>query len=127
VTEAIQLHGLVLEIGGGSAGLRDQSLLESALAKARSYFVYDKQQDLFMLAAVYGEGIARNHAFVDGNKRTAFQVMVYFLEKNGWILLAEENDEFVDMMVDLGQGIANYKPVAAMLKRYSEQSLDFQR
>jgi death on curing protein len=73
---------------GGSEGLRDESLLESALARARNLYNYEGVTDLARLAGAYAFGIARNHPFVDGNKRAAFMSIGLFLERNGHHLRA---------------------------------------
>ena len=67
----------IIEIGGGSHGLRDIALLESALARPQNQFAYG-EVDIFVLAASYAEGISKNHAFVDGNKRAAFGAAIIF-------------------------------------------------
>ncbi len=76
------VHGEQLEKFGGPAGLRDSGLLESALDRHRNKWSYE-QGDLATLAAAYAFGIARNHPFIDGNKRTAFAAMMVFLRING--------------------------------------------
>lgn len=76
---------------GGSAGLRDRGLLESALARPRNLAAYGVPT-AFDLAAAYAFGIAKNHSFVDGNKRVAFVASVTFLELNGWQFVATEED-----------------------------------
>ena len=73
------IHEAVIEIGDGAHGLRDAALLDSALARLQNQHAYG-EIDTFQLAACYAEGILRNHAFVDGNKRTAFYVAADFLE-----------------------------------------------
>lgn len=78
----IAIHDEQLRLFGGPDGLRDPGGLESALGRAQNRFHYD-QGDLAALAAAYAFGIARNHAFVDGNKRTAFLAMITFLGLNG--------------------------------------------
>jgi len=108
----------VIEIGGGSHGLRDASLLESALARPQNQHAYG-ETDTFQLAASYAEGISRNHAFVDGNKRTAFYVASDFLEQNGYELQVTKGHEHADMMVLLGQGKISRKEAAAHLREYS--------
>jgi len=72
----------LIEHGGGS-GLRDAALLESALARPQQIAAYDNP-DAFTLAAAYAFGIARNHPFIDGNKRTAWVVARVFLLLHGW-------------------------------------------
>lgn len=77
---------------GGGEGLRDASLLESALARPRNRAAYDKDATLFDLAAEYCSGIVANHPFVDGNKRTGLLAAVVFLSFNGYRLNADEAD-----------------------------------
>ena len=73
--------------------MRDQGLLDCALARPRNQFIYDPNADFAKLAAAYGFGSAKNHAFVDGNKRIAFIATVLFLRLNGWRLATERSDE----------------------------------
>lgn len=80
----------VAEHGGGS-GLRDQGLLESALARPRNLALYG-EPDIASLAASYGVALAKNHAFVDGNKRAAFLAVGLFLAINGHRLVATQAD-----------------------------------
>ena len=78
----LAMHAECLAAFGGSDGVRDMGLLESALGRPQNLFAHAKA-DLCRLAAAYGHGIAKNHPFVDGNKRTAFLATVVFLERNG--------------------------------------------
>ena len=114
------IHEGVIEIGGGSHGLRDAALLESALARPKNLHAYG-ETDIFQLAASYAEGIARNHAFIDGNKRTAFFVASDFLEQNGYELQSAVNKEHADMMVELGQGNISREDAAEHLRSYSKR------
>jgi death-on-curing protein len=77
----LDFHAEQLALFGGADGLRDRGLLESALARPVNKFAYG-ETDLAVLAAAYGFGIARNHPFVDGNKRTALASMIVFLGLN---------------------------------------------
>jgi len=86
------MHSAQLTEHGGSDGIRDETLLDSALAKPRNVFGYADQPDIFRLAASYAFGIARNHAFVDGNKRTALVVSLAFLDRNGWDIVASKEN-----------------------------------
>ena len=97
------LHARQLAEHGGQPGLRDEGLLESALARAINTFAYDPDADLASLAAEYGYGLARNHTFVDGNKRIAFVAVNVFLILNGFEVEAEEV-EVVDVIVRLAAG-----------------------
>jgi death on curing protein len=81
-----------LQMFGGPEGLRDDNLLESALARPMNQFHYDNEVDMAHLAAAYAFGIARNHPFVDGNKRAAFLAIGLFLGKNGYTLEADQAD-----------------------------------
>jgi death-on-curing protein len=91
----LSIHEEQLRQFGGPPGLRDQVLLESALG--RNKYAYGSE-DLAALAAAYGFGLARNHAFVDGNKRIAFLAMVTFLGLNDIDLVAPEADAVVIML-----------------------------
>ena len=85
------LHGESLAEHGGGSGLRDEGLLDPALARPEHLAAYG-QPDAADLAACYGFGIARNHPFVDGNKRAAFLSIGLFLYLNGWRLSAKQAD-----------------------------------
>jgi len=87
---------------GGGVGIRDQGLLESALARPRNLFAYG-EASLARLAAAYAFGIARNHPFVDGNKRTALVAAEGFLGLNGFDLTATDV-ESVSMFLSLAAG-----------------------
>ena len=78
---ALDIHAEQLALFGGPEGVRDRSLLESALARAQNKFAYG-EMSLAALAAAYAFGVARNHPFVDGNKRAAFACMIVFLGLN---------------------------------------------
>lgn len=82
---------------GGAGGIRDAGLFESALARARHLAAYG-EADAAALAAAYGYGLARNHPFVDGNKRTAFVAVELFLALNGFDLTAGDGDCVLTML-----------------------------
>jgi death-on-curing protein len=90
--DIIELHDYVLARTGGPPGLRDDGLLESALARSSNRWSYDGARDIRDLAAAYAIGLAKNHPFVDSNKRAAFLGMGLFLELNGWRLTASDDD-----------------------------------
>lgn len=87
----IAIHDEQLAIHGGSAGLRDEALLESALGRPRNKWAYEGAE-LAELAAAYGYGFARNHPFVDGNKRTALLAIYTFLGMNDVDFVVPEAD-----------------------------------
>ncbi len=89
----VALHGESLAMFGGTQGIRDEGLLESALARPRNLLAYDPDADLAALAAAVGFGLARNHPFVDGNKRIAVLSVAVFLAINGLTLDPDEADE----------------------------------
>jgi death-on-curing protein len=80
--QVIAIHSRQLRRFGGAPGLRDDGLLRSALQRPQDKWHYE-QADLPLLAAAHAFGLAKNHPFVDGNKRIAFMTMVAFLRKNG--------------------------------------------
>lgn len=84
------LHGESVAEHGGADGLRDEGLFESALARPQNLFAYEGVTDIARLAACYGFGLAKNHAFVDGNKRVAFIATGLFLRLNGYRLVADQ-------------------------------------
>jgi death-on-curing protein len=86
------IHSMLLAEHGGDAGIRDGTLLESALARPKQKYTYQPDTSIFALAAAYSFGIAKNHPFIDGNKRTAFVAGTLFLEINGFKLHAPEPD-----------------------------------
>jgi death on curing protein len=91
------LHDESLAEHGGAAGLRDEGLLESALARPLNLAAYGSP-DVHDLAASYGVGLAKNHPFVDGNKRAAFLAVGVFLLLNGWRLTASVVDATLAML-----------------------------
>lgn len=101
VVEAIQLDQV--REHGGLPGLRDENLLEAALARPRHQWAYKRRPDLAALAAAYAYGLVQNHPFRDGNKRVGFLTAVVFLGLNGQDLVAEETD-IVAVMLRLAAG-----------------------
>ena len=99
---------------GGAAGIRDEGLFNSALARARNSVSYG-DPDVADLAAAYGSGIARNHPFVDGNKRTAFVAVELFLALNGHELIADDAD-CVLTMLGMAAGTIDEAPFAQWLR-----------
>jgi death on curing protein len=98
----LDFHAEQLALFGGAEGMRDRGLLESALARPINKFAYG-ETSIAALAAAYGFGIARNHPFVDGNKRTALASVIVFLGLNGFDLDAPQ-DEATAMILSLAAG-----------------------
>jgi death-on-curing protein len=88
----IVLHDRSIALHGGARGLRDEGLLESALARPANLFHYEGVDDICVLAATYLVAVASNHPFADGNKRAAFSAAGLFLRLNGRRLIAEQAD-----------------------------------
>lgn len=113
---ALALHDRQVAEHGGSAGVRDEGLLESALARPQQLHAYgDPEPDLADLAAALAHGIARNHPFVDGNKRTAAVACETFLELNGATLEAEDL-ELYPLYLALAEGKLRERDFAAWLR-----------
>ena len=100
---------------GGLAGLRDSSLLDSALARPRQARDYGKPSPA-ELAAAYAAGIVKNHPFVDGNKRTGFMMAAGFMEMNGWEFFAPEAEAVIETL-GLAAGEILEKDYAAWISR----------
>ncbi|WP_300395518.1 type II toxin-antitoxin system death-on-curing family toxin [Henriciella sp.] len=90
-TFILQVHDRQLALHGGAGGLRDEGLLDSALARALNAYGYG-ETDLCSLGALYGAGIIQNHPFVDGNKRTGYVACLTFMRANGLKLTAPMAD-----------------------------------
>ena len=88
----VAVHSVVLEEHGGAPGVRDEDMLASALNRPVDKYNYEPDCTIFELAAAYSFGLAKNHPFVDGNKRVAFLAGTLFLELNGLQFTAEESD-----------------------------------
>lgn len=102
---------------GGLPGIRDEAALESALARPKQKWAYDKDADLALLAAAYGFGIATNHPYRDGNKRAAFLAMATFAGLNGFEIEASEA-EVVTVMVGVAAGRLKERQLADWLRAH---------
>jgi death-on-curing protein len=114
----LAIHSDQIREHGGSLGLRDRGLLESALARPRNLLGYTPDSDLPAIAASYGFGIARNHPFVDGNKRVAFQSMYTFLGLNRLEITASE-PEVIQVMLSLASGELTESELASWLREHT--------
>lgn len=108
-------HDEQLQEHGGAPGIRDRGMLESALARPKNLAVYD-EPDAAGLAAAYAFGIAKNHAFVDGNKRTAFVALELFLALNGHELTADDA-QCVLVMLSVASGSFSEAKLADWIRR----------
>lgn len=114
--DVLAIHDRLLALHGGATGLRDQALLESALARPRQHHAYASQPDIIEMAALYTAGIVRNHPFVDGNKRTGFVIGVLFLELHGLDFKASEEDA-TQAVMSLAAGLLDEISFAAWLRK----------
>lgn len=117
--ECLALHDMLLSDYGGLAGVRDENMLDSALAKPRQLFAYGKPS-MAQMAAAYTAGIVKNHPFLDGNKRTGFMLGAGFLERNGFEFHATEVDAVLKTLA-LAAGALTRAAYAAWLKDNSKR------
>jgi death on curing protein len=118
----LRMHEEALLLTGGPEGVRDLGLLDSALARPKNLLAYSEEApSLAQLAASYAKGIAANHPFVDGNKRTAFTVSVTFLRLNGLQLTASKEERVLTFW-GLAAGEITEDQLAQWFQRYTAQS-----
>ncbi len=113
----IQIQQQTITEQGGSPGLRDQGLLESALARPQNHFSFG-EEDIFLLAATYAEGLAKNHAFVDGNKRVAYLTADIFLYLNGYDLQNTPHINQITLFEDLARDALSHAELAEFYRRH---------
>lgn len=116
----LAMHAAQIAEHGGGEGVRDEGLLDSALSRPLNLQAYG-EPDLPALAAAYAFGIARNHPFVDGNKRTAFVVSATFLVLNGRRLAASERD-VVETFLALAAGVLDEDALAGWFREHTTES-----
>lgn len=117
--DCLAIHEMMLSQHGGLAGVRDEGILASALAKPQHRFAY-ASTTLPELAASYAAGIILSHPFLDGNKRTGFMMAVTFLDLNGQSVTAAE-ESVVEQTIALAAGIIDEPAYAAWLKANSRR------
>jgi death-on-curing protein len=110
----VDYQRILIEIHGGAPGLRDRGMLESALARPRNKVAYGGS--LFEAAAAYCYGLCNDHCFVDGNKRIGFAAMAAFLEMNGWILDAREEEAY-RVTMEVASGGMKEEALASWIER----------
>jgi death-on-curing protein len=114
----LAIHDEAVEMFGGTAGLRDDGLLESALSRPQNRHAYEAEATVFDLGASLCHGICKNHPFLDGNKRTALLSARAFLFLNGHAFEPTEIDE-VENMVAVASGSLEEAGLAQWFKEYS--------
>jgi len=119
--DALALHDRLLALHGGAAGVRDDALLQSALARPQQIHAYADAPDLLDLAAAYTAGLVRNHPFIDGNKRTGFVVGILFLELNGYRFTASEADA-AQAVLELAAGTLDEAGYTNFLRANSQRA-----
>ena len=112
----VAMHDALIADHGGTPGIRDEDLHESALVRPQNLCHYEPGSSLFRLAAAYGFGLSSNHAFVDGNKRIALTATAVFLSINGWRLDAGEGDA-VAVFTALAAGSLSEEALALWLEK----------
>ena len=122
VDDVIELHASQLELFGGGAGLRDQGLLESAVAQPQASFGGQLAHDgLFAMAAAYLFHLVSNHPFVDGNKRIGLLAALVFLDLNG-VSIAHPTEALYELTMGVAEGRIDKAAIAAELERIAKSS-----
>lgn len=111
----LAIHGRQIAEHGGSSGLRDEGLLLSALARPENLLAYGENVDIAALAASYAYGIAKNHPFIDGNKRTALVVMRTFLASNRIDFVASREEKY-QTFLKLAEGSLTEEELASWIR-----------
>ena len=120
--EVLEIHTLQLAEFGGTAGVRDQGLLESATEQPRATaFGELLHADLFEMAAAYLFHIVKNHAFLDGNKRTALVAALVFLDING-VSLDRDDDRLYELTMAAAEGRADKAQIADQLRKLVDEA-----
>lgn len=115
--EAIAIHERLIEKFGGTSGLRDRGLLESALFRPQTGYY----EGLAQMAAALFESLITNHAFIDGNKRVAFFTCDVFLRLNGWRLKVEVEAAHEFIVGSLEQGMCTYEQLLPWMQKHLEK------
>jgi len=114
---ALAMHSEQIAEHGGTDGVRDAGLLESALARPQNLFAYGEDVDMASLAASYAFGLAKNHPFLDGNKRTALVVSVTFLNLNGYRFDASPSETYTQFL-GLAKGLISEEQLATWFREH---------
>ncbi len=120
LVEVLEIHADQIQRYGGSGGIRDITLLSSAIAMPYSSFSGEfLHEDIFEMAAAYAYHISQNHPFIDGNKRTALAAALVFLTVNG-IVVADHSGKLYNAVISLASGELNKSEFAKILKSLEE-------
>ncbi|MDO8650003.1 MAG: type II toxin-antitoxin system death-on-curing family toxin [Candidatus Berkelbacteria bacterium] len=122
IGQVLAIHAILIENFGGSDGVRDIGLVESALARPQAAFGgYDAYPTLFEKAAVLMQGLIKNHGFIDGNKRTGTAVMSIFIKLNGHKLHVTDT-ELENLAVGVAEDKLNFEELTTWLKKNSKKN-----
>ncbi|MCX6369420.1 MAG: type II toxin-antitoxin system death-on-curing family toxin [Armatimonadetes bacterium] len=121
IEEVFAIHERQISRFGGSPGLRDQGMLESALARAQNLWSYgEPEPDIAALAAAYAFGVIKNYPFVDGNKRVGYVLARVFLLKNGWDTEASAEDKYLTFYA-VAAGERSEEELAVWIRNHTQQ------
>jgi death on curing protein len=112
------IHNDQLREHGGLPGVRDENVLESALARPQQKWQYEDSPDVPMMAAAYAFGLVRNHPYRDGNKRIGFLALVTFAEMNGYVMEATDAEVVAEILA-LADGSASEESLADWIREHS--------
>ena len=118
--DVVHFQRMLVEEHGGLHGIRDEGALVSTLARPMQLLHYQSDATLFEMAASYGHGFAKNHVFLDGNKRISLASIDIFLQINGFQLIAEEVDAVVTIR-DVATGVLKESGLAGWIKENSSR------
>ena len=127
IDDVLESHNEIIARSGGSYGVFNLGALESTLNKPKNLYYYNDDINLFDLASSYAYGLAKNHCFIDGNKRIAFTIASLFLLINNFELIASESDSiktFLDLAASLENQESDMKDLSNWLKTNSQELID---
>lgn len=121
INQVLAIHSEVIEQAGGSRGVRDIGLVDSAVARPQATFGgKDLYPNIFSKAACLGHSLIRNHPFVDGNKRTGYMSMRLFLNINGYDIKAPEDEKY-KFVIEIAEKEKDERSIAEWLKKHSQR------
>lgn len=119
IENVLLLHQKMIDATGGAPGVRDLSLIESALSRAEAAFGgVEAHPGIFAKAAAVGCGLTQNHGFVDGNKRIGMATMLLILRRNG-VCLSYTQEELIALGLSVAQGLADVQQLAAWIEAHT--------